>query len=389
MLSIYRQLFDELRRESLAYLVYKGVEHLQDDLDGARGDVDLLVAKKDIDRFDSLVRSLGFIRHADPATRPRYYFAIDLETGKTAKLDVDWNIKIGVRPFVTRYLPVEVERLQFSLWRGAVKVIASVDYLPLFFLLKVTSNRRRADHLLYLKALCEQGLEWSRGRYSGQLLRKAGVEVEQLAAKIRAANSWNDFSYEQQQLFGSASIDPKRLWLQRLQLFRRIGKRLSSALGCVPERIRRQGKFVVVSGHDSSQVGGVVEYLSSIEYFKYTGVKCIAAGESAISRLLQQLFVNYYMHLGNLVLMPDCSQAAFEGAEGLNKAGGGFCKVARHAHLKILLSNKNESKVVDGWVAVNTSRPLDIYRIEIIAKLVELDAVPERVGFETSGRREQ
>lgn len=60
MLGIYADLFGALHDQDLGYCAYKSLNHLAADLDGVRGDLDLLVAERDLTRFHKIAQRAGF-----------------------------------------------------------------------------------------------------------------------------------------------------------------------------------------------------------------------------------------------------------------------------------------------------------------------------------------
>ena len=51
MLEIYKNLFDQLNNSKIAYSVYKSLNHLDEDLNGIRGDIDILLNEKELSGF--------------------------------------------------------------------------------------------------------------------------------------------------------------------------------------------------------------------------------------------------------------------------------------------------------------------------------------------------
>lgn len=62
MLEIYKNLFDQLNDNKIAYCVYKSLNHIDEDLKGERGDVDILLNENDIDSFDSIAFNNNFFK---------------------------------------------------------------------------------------------------------------------------------------------------------------------------------------------------------------------------------------------------------------------------------------------------------------------------------------
>ncbi len=88
MLDIYKELFAELKKQSLSYAVFKGISHLQEDLTSERGDIDLWMSPENADNIIACALSVGFhrVKWSSPNTPAFMFVGWDMPTGKYVML---------------------------------------------------------------------------------------------------------------------------------------------------------------------------------------------------------------------------------------------------------------------------------------------------------------
>ena len=175
MLGIYADLFGALRDGNIGYCVYKGLAHLAADLDGARGDVDLLVSSRDLARFQEIAQRSGFF--CASTQEPYYYVGLDHVTNSFVMLDVCTRIEFGPKPCKPYRLNLDFDALQLD--RGLVNTLSPVDYFPLMLCLRVTSASERPEDLKELQGgvatLCGSGAVLGKVQKPLILQRFAGI----------------------------------------------------------------------------------------------------------------------------------------------------------------------------------------------------------------------
>lgn len=325
MLGIYADLFGELHDQGVGYCAYKSLNHLAEDLDGARGDLDLLVAERDLTCFHAIAKRVGFFLAS--AHEPYYYVGLDLETQRFVMLDVCSSINFGPKPCKPYRLDLDFDALQLE--RGIISTLSPVDYFPLMFYLRVTSASERPEDLQELKdgvaTLCGGG--WVLDRVQ----KKVGRLWAEVSEDILSASDWKVLKnkYCTQIIAHLDGRRPRYGLLGSVFLFKlvKVAKRM---LGVPPYRIRRMGHLVAFVGVDGAGKTSTIDYLQQLEYFKYTGVKRMYFGNNEyrlpglnwlmaikwehypmrllmstlglIDRQLRIFIAFYYMLLGNVVL---------------------------------------------------------------------------------------
>ena len=129
MLDIYKKFFDDLNEKEILYCVYKGLEHLQEDLKGARGDIDILLSEKDFEIFDTIALKNNFFK-VKTQEQPYYYMGIDELTHKFVMLDVSTYIQFGSKPYKPYSVHLDMDKISLNKVFDRVQVLERVDYIP-------------------------------------------------------------------------------------------------------------------------------------------------------------------------------------------------------------------------------------------------------------------
>ena len=329
MLEIYKNLFDQLNNSKIAYSVYKSLNHLDEDLNGIRGDIDILLNEKDIDSFDSIALNNNFFK-VQKKDKPYYYMGIDKITHKFVMLDVNIQIQFGPKPYKPYSFFIEVDKISSRIEYDRVKVLDLVDYVPLMFIMRVASLSEREKDLIELQELIKVykiensyilsilkekfSLDWN--IVSQDILKSRSwkeLKEKYLVIVIKHANKNNELSFKQKYKFFFGKI-----------------KGIQRKLKFPAYKIRNKGFLVAFVGVDGAGKSSTVEYIQNLEFFKNTGIKRIYFGNneywipglqillkkevknkflklllgtlSLIDRQLRIFIALYYMQLGNIVL---------------------------------------------------------------------------------------
>ena len=329
MLEIYKNLFDQLNDNKIAYCVYKSLNHIDEDLKGERGDVDILLNENDIDSFDSIALNNNFFK-VQKKDKPYYYMGIDKITHKFVMLDVNTQIQFGPKPYKPYSFFIEVDKISYRIEYDIVKVLDLVDYVPLMFIMRVASLSEREKDLIELQELIKVykiensyilsilkekfSLDWN--IVSQDILKSRSwqeLKEKYLVIVIKHANKNNELSFKQKYKFFFGKI-----------------KGIQRKLKFPAYKIRNKGFLVAFVGVDGAGKSSTVEYIQNLEFFKNTGIKRIYFGHneywipglqillkkevknkflklllgtlSLIDRQLRIFIALYYMQLGNIVL---------------------------------------------------------------------------------------
>ncbi len=328
MLKIYKELFNDLNSKNINYCIYKGLNHLNEDLNGDRGDIDILIDENDIAKFEAVSKSQGFYRFDFFGNRPLFYFKLDMYTHKLLQLDIDYFIRLGNRPNMEFYMPVEFKKLKLSKYKN-INVLAKDDYLPLMFLMRLISNKGTQQNFTELK---EQLKTTSiKESYMTNLLnKKFGISWKNIENDILKNSSWASLSNYKKNILTKTFVDSKLKLMKKFKYYFRIKLKLKSILEIPKFRIRDKGHLIAFIGVDGAGKSSTVDYIENLDYFKYTGIKRIYFGNNEywipgltkllqkglknriltvalgtlalIDRQLRVLIALYYMYQGNIVL---------------------------------------------------------------------------------------
>ena len=97
MLDLSRILFSKLKKHNVKYCHWKSNMNLLDELEG--GELDLYIKNESKNKFEHLIKSLGFIKAFDPMQNHvkdvYHFYGIDKDTGKILHLHVFYKILTG------------------------------------------------------------------------------------------------------------------------------------------------------------------------------------------------------------------------------------------------------------------------------------------------------
>jgi len=280
MLKVYQEVFNKLNEKKIEYVVYKSLNHLNDDLNGNRGDIDVLVDENFLSDFESILISLG-LKKTIKNGFPIYYFGYDKEKAKSIMLDIDIKIRLGYKPYRPYYYKIEVRQLKKKFYNG-IWILDNIDYIPLMFFMRVTALSPKDNDLQELKELLLEDEELQQGYMSKNLENILNQDWEQIKQNILLAKNWN-FLQEQyaKTIISHVNIDYKLLILEKTKqiqfLFRKIQNKLMRP---IPYRIRKDGYLIAFIGVDGAGKSSTIEYILNMNYFKFTGIKRIYFGNN-------------------------------------------------------------------------------------------------------------
>lgn len=329
MLEIYKNFFDELNDSKISYCVYKSLNHLDEDLNGERGDIDILLDEKDIIRFDIIALNNNFFK-VQKRDKPYYYMGIDKLTHKFVMLDVNTKIQFGPKPYKPYNFNVEIDKFAFRTELERVRVIDSKDYIPLMFIMRVTSLSEKDDDLKELQELIL--LHNITNSYMSKILiERFSLQWEIISEHILKSQNWQELKNRYlTSVVKSVEINSKLDFKQKYKFIIGKVKGIQRRLKFPSYQIRDKGFLVAFVGVDGAGKSSTVEYIQNLDFFKYTGIKRIYFGNneywipgltlllkkefnnkfvkfflrtlSLVDRQFRVLIAWYYMFNGNIVL---------------------------------------------------------------------------------------
>lgn len=283
MLKIYRELFQKLERNSLKYVIYKGLVHLDDDLSGSRGDLDVLIDRNRGPEFHEVIVSCGFHRINRINSRSIQYLGRDVESGKQVMLDLEYSIKLGDGRSTLTTIDYDIDKLsikQIEFDSVKINVLGDNDYLPLMLLYRTASNSPKQSSLDELKEM-EVDSSDVENSYFGKFL--CSVDSSMLYA-FRMSD-WPTMQKQFKRKILRYFIDGKDFFnlITSAEIFAyetkdlvRKGVRLIGG----PPSPTGKGRIVAIVGVDGAGKSSVVDSVMKDEFFKNTGIKRIYFGSN-------------------------------------------------------------------------------------------------------------
>jgi thymidylate kinase len=165
MLEIVRKLFERLNSEGIDYCHWKSNVLLADAL-LARTDLDLLVSRRHIGRFEAILASLGFKLAVGPDwdTHPSiyHYYGFDEGTGNIVHLHAYYRLVTGGGLVKNYRLPLETMVLESARVQDGVRIPSKGAELLLFVIRKILEHTSPVEYLLLRRKYrdMKRELEW-------------------------------------------------------------------------------------------------------------------------------------------------------------------------------------------------------------------------------------
>lgn len=329
MLQIYKNLFQSLVKSELSYCVYKSLNQIETDLDGERGDIDILVNHSDLPRFIDLAALSGF-KSFKVNDEHFYLFGIDSIEHKAVMIDLSSVIFAGYKPYKNFKLYLDVSKLDLD--SSLIKKLNPSDYVPLMFLIRLMSKSERLEDLHELQDLLHQK-DVSKLNYSyiWSLADKFLPPIDEVNKNILNAKSWSSLK---DKYYGNAKriykIDLKNYLKSKILIVFKALRKIKHLIG-IPQYRLQKGRLIAFIGVDGSGKSSAVDYIQNLKYFQDTGIKRIYFGSneywipglnyllsissklpgifrilvsalSLVDRQLRAVYAMYFILLGNTVL---------------------------------------------------------------------------------------
>jgi len=280
VLKIYEKLFKELEKNKVDYCIYKSLNHLSEDLNGDRGDIDILIDTKNLNGFENILNTNKFKKDMKNSF-PIYYFGFDKDTHKYVMIDVDNKIRLGEKPYRPYFCFIDVEKIKKEL-KNSIWILAKEDYIPLMFLQRVTALSPKQKDLIELQELLVNKHNVKSGYVCSIIENMLDISWEEIETDIKDAKKWDILQKKyKKNILNSVQVDYKLLFQQKFQkVINLVIKVKNKLLKTPPYKIRNQGYLVAFIGVDGSGKSSTIDYLLSLDYFKITGIKRVYFGNN-------------------------------------------------------------------------------------------------------------
>jgi len=274
MLEIYEKLFNDLNGQNVSYIVYKSLNHLEDDLNGERGDIDILV--DDIVQFEKILIKNKWIKILKD-NYPQYYFK--LFNTINLMLDVENKIRLGEKPYRSYYIDINLDQLKTVKFAN-ITILANEDYIPLMFIMRVTAKSDKKENLKELQNLIKKVKV--EGYVKDIVENLTNTKWQEIEKDILKATSWKELKVKyKNKILEGAKVDYKLLLKQKFNWIISRYKAIQRKVFKVPPyRVRKKGYLIAFIGNDGAGKSSTIEAILNIDYFKYTGIKMIYFGNN-------------------------------------------------------------------------------------------------------------
>ncbi len=287
MLVSYVDLFVNLELEKCEYCIYKGLNHLEDDLNGKRGDVDILVSESTLSRFEQIALKCGFKKSMSQTSYPNYYLKRDEQTGRMAMIDLDVKLRFGQKPQPFHLRPNwnEMKIAKKNIDGTILNVLDTHDYLPLMLMMRITSNHPQKSTISEICILYNEiDKEKLNCSYFSKILMELTRSSEnELYDNINDFLTWDRLQvlYKQtilDSLGGSKLRTSIRLFIYLYySWYLRLKARLKKVIKQPPYHLH-QGVIIGMIGVDGAGKSSAVDAVLNDQFYKVSGVKRIYFG---------------------------------------------------------------------------------------------------------------
>ncbi|HEY4689452.1 MAG TPA: hypothetical protein VIK33_09080 [Anaerolineae bacterium] len=178
-------LVDTLQREAITFCHWKSNFHLKEAL-AKGGDLDLLVARKDAERFEGVLAALGFKRAVDSVQGSipsvLHFYGLDHGSGEWVHLHVYYRVVTGESLLKNYHFPVEELLLQNPGQVGGMPVPHQPSELMLFVIRTMLKHASFLEYLL-LRRLDGAGYTAVRGELESLLADDSAARCSELLAQ--------------------------------------------------------------------------------------------------------------------------------------------------------------------------------------------------------------
>ncbi|MFC1857853.1 dTMP kinase [Thermodesulfobacteriota bacterium] len=276
MLVIYKLLFDKLNESNVRYFIYKGIEHLNEDLSGKRGDVDLFVDSTQNSLFENVVSVIGY-KKVRKAGASHFYYGLDIDSGMPSLLDVANCIPLGTKPY--KYIDLQINYADLNVVDdpvySSVKVLAQEDYLKLKYLIRISSDRLSNSDTDGLVNIRFNNLPKS-------ALDKVyyGIFGDDFLCEIKNKSPEEIMLRFQSQFRYILKIRRSEYLKKRFSLYYRVFQKILLIAGVPRYRLQKKGRLIAFVGVDGAGKSSIIKRIEEMAYFKSLSVKTMYFGNN-------------------------------------------------------------------------------------------------------------
>ena len=308
--------------------MYKSLNDFDDDSNGLRGDIDILVERADFPEFERVLKQCNFLTVTNPFSR-KYYIGYDIGIGRWVILDVSSKIPAGIKPFKRRSLNIDTRLLKKRTAQNGVKMLDWCDYLPLMFILRLNALTVKDADINELKSLLSRDYI-KPGYLAAQLEELSGIDWTDLTDSIKSDSIYTNCIPLRKRTSRLLSADFKLTIKSHLTFFYRAWAFLMRHLGRPQFVIKGRAPIIAVMGVDGAGKSSAIEYLKKNSFLKIPGVrfcymghftywipgmnrlislskkggifKKIAIIAAFLDKRMRTLFMIYHSRIGNVVI---------------------------------------------------------------------------------------
>jgi len=297
MIGAYDKLFGDLNDNRINYILYKGLNHIEADLNGERGDIDLLV--DDIKYFEQIILKNRWVRILKD-NYPKYYFK--LYNQSNLMLDIENKIRLGEKPYRPYYFSINITKLKTTKFKN-ITILANEDYIPLMFIMRVTAKSDKKENLEELQNLIKKVKV--EGHIKDIVEKYTKTKWNEIQKDILNATSWSELKIKyKDNILQNVKVDGKFLLAQKFQWIINKYKAIQRKIfKNPPYRIRKKGYLVAFMGNDGAGKSSTIEAILNVDYFKYTGIKMIYFGNNQyvipfLNYFMKKIYKNKIINIG-------------------------------------------------------------------------------------------
>lgn len=328
MLKILENLFDSLNENEIDYCLYKSLCDFDDDSNGLRGDIDILLDKAHFREFERIVKESKFLTVTNPFMR-KYYIGHDIHANRWIILDVSTKIPAGVKPFKKHSLNIDTRLLNKRIGPKHVKMLDWCDYIPLMFILRLNARAIKEADINELKSLLSMA-DIKSGYLASQLEEASGIGWNGVKNSIKSNQIYDDRIHLREKTRKLLSTDTGLTIKSYLVYFYKIRYFLLRCLGRPQFFVKGRAPIIAIMGVDGAGKSSAIEYLKNNSFLKITGVRFIYMGNNNywmpgmkalialskkggilkkiaiifafLDKRMRTLFMLYYSYMGNIVI---------------------------------------------------------------------------------------
>jgi len=276
VLKIYAELFEKLNAANVKYVVYKGLDHIAQDLLGKGGDIDIYVSRQCMIKFEKIVLNscYSLVKYNGSS---RYYYGLDIDTKLPSLLDVVTTIPLGKKPYKNIDLCVNYENLDVIKHRcfPLINIVNKVDSIKLMLLIKSSAHTVTKGDIKNFERINETLHE--KGNYLNTVILKIFGHDFMYKAEDKSEKDYSSvFDRNYKKILNHNKDNLKN----KLTLLFRIIQQGKLVLGFPFYKRKKRGQLIAFVGVDGAGKTTIIAKLEDMEFFKALSLKSIYFGNN-------------------------------------------------------------------------------------------------------------